>query len=439
MPTVYVKTFGCQMNRADSERILGQLAREGYRPADRPEEADLVLLNTCAIRDKAEQKVLSDLGRLRGLKRERPGLTVGVTGCVAQALGERLLAREPAVDFVVGSRAAAGIPDVLRRVRGGGGRAVLLGPVEEPREWGVQALRAGSVQAQVPVIRGCANRCAYCVVPAVRGPQRSRPAGEVVEEVRDLAARGYKEVVLLGQNVAAYGNDTNDNIGLRELLNLVHEVEGVERIRFMTSHPRDLSDEIIGAVAELPKVCEAVHLPVQSGSDRILAAMNRGYDRALYLERVARLREAVPGVGLSTDVIVGFPGETEEDFAQTLALVEEAGFDRLFGFCFSPRPGTAAARLEGRVAPETAAERLNRLFEVQARSARRRHRGLVGRSLEVLVDSAGPGPGLSGRTRTNHLVHLAGPPAWVGRTVAVRIVEARPHCLLGEAEAGDRA
>jgi tRNA-2-methylthio-N6-dimethylallyladenosine synthase len=432
--TVYLKSFGCQMNDADSEQLLGILGRTGYAVTERPEGADLILLNTCAIRGKAEQKVFSDLGRLKALKEKNPLLRIGVAGCVAQSMGKKILSREPAVDFVVGTQSAADLPRlVLDAVEGKKG--VSLKPEDELDLDKVRtdARRTSAVHAYVPVIHGCENFCAYCVVPYVRGSERSRSVDGIVKEVRELARRGYKEITLLGQNVNSYGKKTKENISFAKLLHMLHEIDGIERIRFVTSHPRDLAGDVIQAMATLPKVCEALHLPVQSGSDRILEAMNRGYTRSEYLRKVAQLREAIPGIALSTDIIVGFPGEGEADFEATTDLVREADFDHLFGFCFSPRPGTPAAGFSGRVDETLARARLERLFELHKQIRLRKHQALVGRVVDVLVEKVNPKDpeGFTGRTRTNKIVHLRGEGALVGKTVRVRIDEGLPNCLKG--------
>lgn len=422
------------MNDADSERLLGILGSSGYDATDRPEEADLILLNTCAIRHKAEHKVFSDLGRFKALKIRNPSLTIGVAGCVAQSLGRRIFSREPAVDFVLGTRNLADLPDLLRKA-GRGEKGASLSPSKAKAGDRARPVRSNPVHAYVPVIHGCENFCSYCVVPYVRGPERSRPAEEILEEIRGLADRGLREVTLLGQNVNSYGKKDNKNISFSKLLHLIHEIEGLQRIRFVTSHPRDLSAEMIEAVSSLPKVCEALHLPVQSGSDRILASMKRGYTRSEYLEKLSLLRESIPEISVTTDVIVGFPGETEEDFADTLSLLLDARFDHLFGFCFSPRPGTPASLLAESVDEGTAGKRLRAVFDLQKQISLSRNRDLVGACLEVLVEGPGPkGAGnLIGRTRTNKIVHFPGTPDLAGSLIRVRIAEGLPNCLIGEA------
>ena len=432
--TVYLKSFGCQMNSADSEQLLGILNGAGYRPTERPEGADLILLNTCAIRDKAEQKVFSDLGRLKRLKEQNPAVRIGVAGCVAQSLGKKILSREPAVDFVVGTESAGDltrlVADALR-----GKRQVSLKPEAEfdldlSRS---DAVRSSTVHAYIPIIYGCDNFCAYCIVPYVRGRERSRRAAEILEEAAALGRVGYKEITLLGQNVNSYRDTANKNIGFGDLLEQLNEVSGIERIRFVTSHPRDLTVEVVQAMARLPKVCESLHLPVQSGSDAILKAMNRGYTRDEYLEKVALLREAVPGIALTTDVIVGFPGEGEDDFEATLSLVRTAEFDHLFGFCFSPRSGTPAAALPEQVDEKRSRRRLEKLFELHREMRLARHRALEGQVVQVLVEKENPkeAGGFTGRTRTNKIVHFKGSVDLLGEMVEIRIDKGLPNCLKG--------
>ncbi len=432
--TVYLKSFGCQMNSADSEQFLGILGRAGYKPTDRPEGADLILLNTCAIRAKAEQKVFSELGRLREYKLRDPSVKIGVAGCVAQSLGKGILSREPAVDFVLGTRSAADLPDMIRQAETGRRGVSLSATGEFDLDTArLESVRTSPYHAYVPIIYGCDNHCAYCVVPGVRGPERSRPDEGILREIRDLAQRGYRAVTLLGQNVNSYGKKDNKNMGFSELLHAVCEVSGIDRVRFVTSHPRDLSEDVVNAMGVLPPVCEALHLPVQSGSDRILAAMNRGYTRAQYFERIALLRDRIPGIALSTDIIVGFPGESDADFAQTLSLIAEVAFDSLFGFAFSPRPETPAAGLPGRVEAQISQRRLHAVLDLQREISARRNAVLVGASVEVLVEGRNPRnpQGLSGRTRTHKIVHFQGDAALTGTLVAVRITEARPNCLIG--------
>lgn len=344
---VYIRTFGCQMNVADSELMAQALADE-YVLTDRAEEADLYLINTCAIRRKSEEKVRSLLGRLKGLKRRRPQLILGVGGCVAQQEGERLLAVVPHLDLVFGTHGIYRLPEMVR-LAAQGQRPVEVEltrgfpPLPPQRQWS-----PGAVQALVTIMQGCDNFCTFCVVPHVRGREHSRPPEAIIAEVEDFLAAGGKEVTLLGQNVNSYGRTLPEPVTFPELLRRVAALPGLARLRFATSHPRDLSLELISAYGELPVLCQHLHLPVQSGATRILKAMRRGYTREEYLEKVARLRKACPDLALSTDLIVGFPGETEADFEQTLELMRQAAFAQAFSFKYSPRPQTRAASFPDR-------------------------------------------------------------------------------------------
>ena len=418
MPRIYIETYGCQMNVADAELMLGVLEREGYVRTTDPGEADVTLVNTCAVRDHAEQKVLSRLGELKGYK--RPGAVLGVVGCMAQRLGARLLERVPQVDLVIGPDGYRGLPELIARARGEGGeRAADV----EFRGWehyeDVPPVRETGASAFVTVQRGCDYRCTFCIVPMTRGPERSRKLSDVVREVQDLAAGGTTEVTLLGQTVNSYHDGTHD---FADLLRAVGPVAGIRRVRFTSPYPTDFSDRVVAALAETPAVCEHVHLPVQSGSSRVLKRMLRRYDRARYLAVVAALRRAVPGIALTTDIIVGFPGETEEDFQETLSLVEEVGFDDAYTFKYSPREGTPATRLKDAVADDIAGERLQRLVALVRRLARQKNVALIGTSHEVLVEGrAKRGDLLQGRTRTNKVALLAGPDRWIGTYQWVRL------------------
>ncbi len=409
MPRIYIETYGCQMNVSDSELMLGVLGREGYVGTDNPADADVVLVNTCAVRDHAEQKVLSRVGELKRLK--RPGGVLGVVGCMAQRLGPRLLERVPQVDLVVGPDGYRGLPELIARARAGDRTAEVAFKHWEHYE-DVLPVRGDIVSAFVTVQRGCDYRCTFCIVPMTRGPERSRKLEDVVREVTDLARGGTTEVTLLGQTVNSYTDGAHD---FADLLRAVGEVAGVRRLRFTSPYPTDFTDRVVAAMAETAAVCEHVHLPVQSGSSRVLKRMLRRYDRARYLEVVAALRGAVPGITLTTDIIVGFPGETEQDFQDTLSLVEQVEFDDAYTFKYSPREGTPATRLKDAVPDSVSGERLERLVAAVRAIARRRNVGLVGSTHEVLVEGhAKRGELLQGRTRTNKVALIAGPDAWIG-------------------------
>ncbi len=416
MRRVYIETYGCQMNVSDSELIVGVLVREGFVRTDDPAAADVMLVNTCAVRDHAEQRVLSRLGELKGFK--RPGRVLGVVGCMAQRLGPRLLERVPQVDLVIGPDGYRGLPELIARAHQGERAAEVEFKTWEHYE-DVPPARGERVSAFVTVQRGCDYRCTFCIVPMTRGAERSRKLADVVREVRDLAAAGTTEVTLLGQTVNSYHDGEHD---FADLLCAVGAVPGVRRLRFTSPYPTDFTDRVLAALAGTPAACEHVHLPVQSGSSRVLKRMLRRYDRERYLAVVAALRGAVPGIALTTDIIVGFPGETEDDFQETLSLVEEVGFDDAYTFKYSPREGTPALKLKDHVADDVAGERLERLVAAVRCGAKRKNVALVGTAHEVLVEGrAKRGALLQARTRTNKVALLEGPDEWIGTYARVRL------------------
>jgi len=439
--TFFIRTFGCQMNEHDSERLAAMLVADGLQPAAGPEDADVVLLNTCCIRENADNRLYGHLGQLKALRDRRPGMQIAVAGCLAQMDGEAVRRRAPHVDVVVGTHNLDRVPALLRQASDDGPVVEVLDrpdPEAFPPS-GLGAVRDVAFSAWVTIQTGCDNSCAFCIVPSVRGPEVSRPFDDIVDEVRALADDGVTEVTLLGQNVNSYGRDLTGRRPLfADLLEAVGSVDGVRRVRFTSPHPKDLRPETIEAMASVPAVCEQLHLPLQSGSDRVLAAMRRGYRAARYLERLAAARDAVPDLAVTTDLIVGFPGETEADFEQTLAVVAETGYDSAYTFIFSPRPGTrAAAMVEAFVPSDVVAERFERLRQVVERSALDRHRARIGRTEEVLVEgvSARQPTAWTGRTRQHKLVHVAGddPASWPrpGAYAHVEIVGAAPHHLQG--------
>ena len=434
-PAVFVHAFGCQMNAHEGERLLGMLLDEGYQEAIAPESADLVVLHTCAVREHAVHKAVSEVGRLARLKQRRSTLKIGLTGCVAQSDGATLLSRAPALDFVIGSRAVARLPTVLRRVVGGE-RVVDVGDGEY-LEIGSAAVRRDSLRAYVTIIEGCDKFCSFCIVPYTRGREYSRPAVAILDEVRDLVADGYCEVTLLGQTVNAYGRKGGgageSEVDFPALLRRVSAVEGLQRVRFVTSHPNYVCPELIEVMASEPKVCEYMHLPLQAGSDAVLRSMNRGYTVAEYVETVDRLRRVVPGVALVSDFIVGFPGETEADFRATLEAVEELRFASIFAFTYSPRPHTRAEKWGDPIPAEVKSERLERLLMVQRRIAEQHNEELVGTLQEVLIEGSSlrqPGK-LEGRTRTNRRIAFDGSGA-PGDVVQVRVTAIEHGALIGE-------
>jgi tRNA-2-methylthio-N6-dimethylallyladenosine synthase len=425
----FIQTFGCQMNVNDSERVAGLLGARGLEAAQSAAEADFVFLNTCAVREKATAKFRHALGRLRRLKAERPGLRIGVGGCVAQLEGERLLERARQVDVLVGTHNLYRIPALLEEAEATGTVAVDLDRKADAFAIpGEIAAHGNPVRAYVTAMEGCNHVCSFCVVPRTRGPEVSRPPDDIVREVGALVARGCPEVMLLGQTVNAYRHAETD---FAELLARVDRVPGLVRLRFTTSHPEHVTQRMADALRDLPRVCPYLHLPFQSGSDRVLASMRRGYTRQQYVDTVALLRDRVPGLVLSSDVIVGFPGETEGEFEETLGVLEEIGFDALFAFAYSPRPGTAALRLPDDVPDAEKRRRLHVVNAHQQQWQRRRHESCVGRVEEVLVEAV-DGPGrVSGRTRHFRIVHLDGPDELVGSLVRVEITGAGPNALVG--------
>jgi len=433
MAKLHLITYGCQMNEYDSERVAGLLRERSWELTDEEAEADLILVNTCAIREKAEEKVFSKLGELRLLKAQRPDLVIGVMGCMAQLHQHAIQRRAPAVDLVFGSPAIARVGELVDRVRRD--RRPVLETGEGPLvKITARPSSAGRLKAFVTVMEGCEKHCTFCVVPRTRGRERSHPPAAIVDEVERLAAEGCREVTLLGQTVNAYGRDLTPASDLGELFALVNKVEGIARIRFTTSNPYNLTPKLIRAMRDVPKVCEYFHLPLQSGSNRVLERMNRGYTRERYLELVADIRAAVPTMAFSTDLIVGFPGETEADFGETLAMVERVGYDNVFVFRYSPRPGTPAAAMPEQVSEDVKARRNTELLETATRVGAARSRRLTGQRVEVLVDgtskkNAGE---LAGRTRCNRVVNFDGQGSVsVGDVTRIRITDVLPHSLRG--------
>jgi tRNA-2-methylthio-N6-dimethylallyladenosine synthase len=440
----YVRTFGCQMNEHDSERIAGLLAADGLERTDQVEDADVVVLNTCCIRENADNKLYGNLGHLKSLRERKPGLQIAVGGCLAQKDRDLILERAPHVDAVFGTHNISRAPALLRQARESGHGVIEIldgtGPGDEPEFPSALPVRGDLAHAAWVTIQiGCDNSCAFCIVPSVRGKEVSRDFDEIVAEVASLASSGTTEVTLLGQNVNSYGREGAAHPSPRfgELLRAVGKVPGIRRVRFTSPHPKDLRPETIAAMAETPAVCEHLHLPLQSGSDATLRAMRRGYTSERYLERLAAARAAIPDLAVTTDLIVGFPGETDEDFERTLEVVAEAAYDSAYTFEFSPRPGTRAAQMtEAFVPAEVVSERFARLKVVVDRSSLARHQARVGRVEEIVVE----GPSrrdpavLSGRTRQNKLVHFRpgaeqpGP----GRFGTVRVASAGAHHLAGD-------
>ena len=423
----FIRTFGCQMNVNDSEKIAGLLAAEGYEPAADAAGADFIFVNTCAVREKAADKLYHSLSRLKKLKAQRPGLRIGVGGCVAQLEGERILEKARHVDLLVGTHTLHRVPALLREATG---RPVvdLDRKADAFTVPDAAVAHSSPVRAYVTAIEGCNHVCSFCVVPRTRGPEVNRPPDAIVREVEALVARGYPEVMLLGQTVNAY---RFGDVAFPGLLARVNAVRGLRRLRFTTSHPEHVTPDLADALRDLDKVCPYLHLPVQSGSDRVLGSMRRGYDRRHYLAIVALLRERVRDLSLTSDIIVGYPGETDEEFQDTVSLVQEVGFDGLFVFKYSPRPGTTALRLPDDVPEEEKSRRLRVLNDQQQRLQRVHNEARIGRREEVLVDSVAPS-GVAGRTPHFRIVHLQdAAPEILGQVVEAEITGAGPNALVG--------
>ena len=432
----YIETWGCQMNEEDSEKLSGMLKRVGYTKTENKEDAGIILFNTCCVRENAENKVFGNLGSLKHLKKENPDLIIGICGCMMQQEGmaDKILKKFPYVNIVFGTHNAYKFPEYLNRVKTEGVQIKEIFNKETDIVEGLPIDRESNVKAFVTIMYGCNNFCTYCIVPYVRGRERSRKPEDIIKEIKGLVSQGYKEITLLGQNVNSYGKGLEEDIDFSGLLRKVNEVKGLERVRFMTSHPKDLSDDVIMAIKECDKLCEQVHLPVQSGSSRILKEMNRHYDREYYLDLVKKIKSEIPDVTLTTDIIIGFPGETEEDFLDTLSLCEEVGYDSAFTFIYSRRNHTPADKMENQIPDDIKHDRFNRLVEAINKKVVIKNKEYEGKVVEVLVE--GPSKNdetkLTGRTRNGKLVNFAGDEKLVGELVNLKIVRAQPFSLIGE-------
>ena len=432
----YIETWGCQMNEEDSEKLSGMLKRIGYTKTEAKEEASIILFNTCCVRENAENKVYGNLGLLKKLKKNNPDLVIGICGCMMQQKGmaDKILKEFPYVDIIFGTHNSYKFPEYLNRVKTEGVQVKEIFDKETEIIEGIPVDRESSIKAFVTIMYGCNNFCTYCVVPYVRGRERSRRPEEIEKEIKELVAQGYKEITLLGQNVNSYGKGLEEEIDFAKLLRRINEIEGLERVRFMTSHPKDLTEDVIMAIKECDKLCEQIHLPVQSGSDEILKKMNRHYDREKYMSLIKKIKEEIPECSITTDIIVGFPGETEENFLDTLNLCEEVGYDSAFTFIYSRRNHTPADRMEDQVPDDVKHERFNRLVDVINKGVINGNKVYEGRTVEVLVE--GPSKNdetkLMGRTRNGRLVNFPGDVSMVGKLVNVHINRAQPFSLLGE-------
>ncbi len=433
---VYLQTFGCQMNVHDSEKILSILADYDYRPTKDIHQADIILLNTCSVRAKPEHKVYSALGRLGKLKEKKRHLIIGVGGCVAQQEGKRLLDRAGHLDLIFGTHNLHRLPELIHDIQASGSPVCAVEFRHEVKSLDIFPMpsNGGKVKSYVTIMQGCDNFCSFCIVPYVRGKEKSRPSESIIKEIEALSERGVREVTLLGQNVNSYGKNFPGALTFPQLLAHINEIEGIRRIRFTTSHPKDISEELIGAFGKLEKLCKHIHLPFQSGSDRILERMNRGYTRKQYMEKGEQLRKVCPDIGITADVMVGFPGEDEGDFCETLDLIQRIEFDNLFSFKYSPRKGTEAAHFPDQIDEPTKRRRLRVLQDLQREITLKRNRALKGCCEEVLVEGVGKGSKaeMTGRTSSNKVVNFKGDPELVGQLVKVRIEEGYANSLRGK-------
>lgn len=434
-PKIHIVTFGCQMNEHDSERMAGLLVAEGFSYAANMDDADMVLINSCTIRQKAEEKAFSQAGRINVMKRDKPHLKIGFCGCVAQREKHEIFRRAPYIDLVFGTLNIPKLPFYVKRLFQGEERICQVSedPIFENYHY-CSALRSNPVKAWITIMEGCNNFCTYCVVPYVRGRERSRTLDDILNEVRFLAESGYKEVTLLGQNVNSYGKGLAPSIDFAGLLYRLDQIPGLERIRFTTSHPKDLSADLIQAMKSCEKVCEHIHLPIQSGSDAVLEKMGRGYTVKEYLSKVEALRESIPEIAITSDMICGFPGESERDFEQTLKVMEIISFDGLFSFKYSQRPQTLASQLPEQVPERVKTERLARLQMLQNAISTQMNTRLAGTVQPLLIEGTSKRATgkLTGRTRTNKLTHLTGPSNLIGKIVKVKIIRSKPFDLEAE-------
>ena len=435
-PLAFVDTYGCQQNEADSERIRGYLAEMGYGFTQQESEADVIVINTCAVREHAEDRVLGNVGALVHTKRRRPSQVICLCGCMMQEphVAAKIKDSYRHVDIVFGPHALWKFPELLWRVLSRRGRVFETADQPGSVAEGIPVVRRSSVKAWVSIMYGCNNFCTYCIVPYVRGRERSRRPELILDEVRQLAAEGYKDITLLGQNVNSYGKDLEEDVDFAWLLEQVNAIPGDFLIRFMTSHPKDATERLFDAMKSCEKVAPVIHLPFQAGNDRVLKAMNRGYTYESYLAKIRALRERIPDIVLTSDVIVGFPGETTEEFEDTLKLIREVRYDALFTFIYSPRQGTPAAEMDDPMPMAEKKANFQRLVDVQNEISREKHQAYVGKTVRCLVDGESDDPrnNLNARTPGNRLVHLTGDPALVGRYVDLKITDATTWALFGE-------
>ncbi len=435
------ETYGCQQNENDTERIRGILSECGYGFTDDPYKADVIVYNTCAVRENAEQKVFGRLGILKHIKESRPNMTICLCGCMVQQehITEKIKSKYRHVDVVFGTHALWRFPELLYQSLSGKKEVVDIEDCDGYIAEGMPVMRSSADKAWVSIMYGCNNFCSYCIVPYVRGRERSRKSENILNEIKDLAAHGVTEITLLGQNVNSYGRDLDENIDFSDLLKMVNDIDGIKRIHFVTSHPKDFGDKLIETMASCDKVCHQLHLPFQAGSDRVLADMNRRYTKAEYLDKTARLKKRIPDIALSTDVIVGFPTETNEDFKETLDVLRKVEFDNIFSFIYSRREGTPAAKLDFALSEDEIHQNFNELLEVQNEISLKKNKAYEGKTVEILVD--GPSKTdknmMSGRMENTKIVNFPGSEELTGKYIKVKITEAHTWSLNGELAHGE--
>ncbi|WP_446899624.1 tRNA (N6-isopentenyl adenosine(37)-C2)-methylthiotransferase MiaB [Clostridium sp. LBM24168] len=434
--TFFIETWGCQMNEEDSEKLSGMLKNIGYTRTDEKTSADIILFNTCCVRENAELKVYGNLGMLRKLKKNNPNLIIAICGCMMQEknMAEDIIKRFPFVDIIFGTHNSYKFPEYLNRVMHGGNSIIEIQQKEDRIIEGLPIDRESNIKAFVTIMYGCNNFCTYCIVPYVRGRERSRNPENIEEEIKFLVDNGYKEITLLGQNVNSYGKDLNPKVNFAQLLRRLNSIQGLNRIRFMTPHPKDFTDDVISSVADCDKLCEHIHLPVQSGSTRLLKKMNRNYSREQYLNLIYKIKQTIPNAAITTDIIVGFPGETESDFKETLSLAKEVQYDSAFTFIFSKRKGTPASKMEDQIPDDIKHERFDRLIKVINESSAKKNKLYEGKVEEILVEgkSKNDNSKLMGRTRTGKLVNFIGKSTDIGKLVNVHIIGSNSFSLSGE-------
>jgi len=430
----FTYTFGCQMNENDSERLAGQLRSNGYQNTDNIEQADVILINTCCVRESAEQKIYGKIGELKRLKTLNPNLVIGIAGCMAQKDRDKLFKKAPHIDLVMGTHNTHQLLELLQEVEQSRDKVLAVWDQAERLAPEVPTIRKNQISAWVPIMYGCNNFCTYCIVPYVRGRERSRPLGDIVQEIEQLGKEGFKEITLLGQNVNSYGKDSDENVDFADLLHAVDNISSISRIRYMTSHPRDMSDKVIQTIAQSSKICKHFHLPIQSGSDEILQRMNRGYTTEYYRELVRKIRESIPDASITTDLIIGFPGETEELFLETLEFIKTLHFDAAYTFLYSVRSGTPAAQMPDQVPLPVKKARLQQLMDIQNDISLRINRKLEGQLVEVMVEgpSKNDASRWMGRTGTNKIVIWDKGTECIGDLKMIKIMQAQTWLFRGQ-------